>query len=329
VYAPRLVHALAVAAISVASRCAAQPVPVPQEYPSFPIHIIVPAAPGGASDLVARQVGEQLGIALHTAVVIDNKPGASGLIGNELAAHAAPDGYTLLFASSATHVIAAHAIAKLPYDPLQSFEPIVNIGYLTSVVVVNPALPVHTVAELIAYARARPGTLNYASSGVGSANHIDTEVLAALAGMDLVHIPYRGTADGYRALLANEVQVMVGAMTSALPYIQDGRLRALAVLVDRRSPLLPDVPTIAQAGLGRVDVRKWFGLVAPANTPAEIVERLNHTLDQVLHEPQMRAWMERHGFELAGGTARDFDETIRTDYAKWGETMRRLHVHSE
>jgi tripartite-type tricarboxylate transporter receptor subunit TctC len=186
-YGRRLAHALAVAAIAVNSLCAAEPVPVAQEYPSFPIHIIVPAAPGGASDLVVRQVGEQLGIALHTAVVIENKPRASGVIGNELAAHAAPDGYTLLFASSATHIIAAQAIAKLSYDPLRAFEPIINIGYLTSVVVVNPALPVHTVSELVAYARARPAMLNYASSGVGSANHIDTEVFAALAGMDRWH----------------------------------------------------------------------------------------------------------------------------------------------
>ena len=326
-YARRFAHALVVAAIALDSLSATAP--VPQDYPSRPIHIIVPAAPGGASDLVARQVGEQLGIALRTAVVVENKPGASGVIGNELAAHAAPDGYTLLFATSATHVIAAHAIDKLPFDPLKDFTPIINLGYATSVVVVNPALPVKTLAELVAYARARPGGLNYASSGAGSANHIDTEVIAALAGIDLVHVPYRGTADGYRALLAGEVQLMVGAITSALPYIEAGKLRALVVLVDRRSPLLPDVPTIAQAGLGRVDVRKWLGFVAPAGTPPDIVLRLNRTLDRIVHEPQMRAWMDRQGFELAGGSAQDFDDVLRADYAKWGETVRRLHIRAE
>ena len=323
----RFALAPAIAAIALASLCAAAP--LPQDYPSRPIHIIVPTAPGGLGDILARQLGDRLGSALRTAIVVDNKAGGSGVIGNELASHAAPDGYTLLFATSATHIIAAHSITKLPYDPLRDFTPVINLGYATSVIVVNSTLPVRTLAELISYAKARPGQLNYASSGVGSANHIDTEVFAALAGIELVHVPYRGTADGYRALLANEVQLMVGAITSALPYIQAGKLRALVVLVDKRSPLLPDVPTITQAGLGSVDVRKWLGLVAPAGTPPEIVEYLNHILDRILHEPEMRVWLDRQGLDLAGGSAQDFDEVLRTDYAKWGETVRRLHIRSE
>jgi tripartite-type tricarboxylate transporter receptor subunit TctC len=326
-YARRFAHTLAIAAIALHSFSAAAA--VPQVYPSRPIRIIVPTAPGGLGDILARQVGERLGSTLRTPVVVDNRPGGSGVIGNELAARAAPDGYTLLFATSATHIIGAHAIGKLTYDPLRDFTPIINVGYATSVVVVNSALPVHTLAELISYARARPGQLNYASSGAGSANHIDTEVFAALAGIELLHVPYHGTADGYRALLANEVQLMFGAITSALPYVQAGKLRALVVLVDTRSPLLPDVPTIAQAGLGRVDVRKWLGFVAPANTPPEIVEHLNRTLDRILHEQEMRAWLDRQGLELVGGSAKDFDEVLRADYAKWGETVRRLHIRPE
>ena len=317
--------AFAVAAVA-CLQAAAQPL---ADYPSRPIHIIVPTAPGGLGDALARYVGDQLAVALRTPVVVDNKAGGSGVIGNELAAHSPPDGYTLLFATSATHIIAAHAMGTPPFDPLRDFTPIINIGYATSVVVVNPALPVRTLAELIAYARARPGQLNYASSGVGSANHIDTEVFAGLAGIDLVHVPYRGTADGYRALLANEVQVMFGAITSALPYVQAGKLRPLVVLVDTRSPLLPDVPTIAQAGLPSVDVRKWLGLVAPAGTPPEIVERLNRTLDRILHEPGARAWLDDQGLELAGGSAQAFDQVLRADYAKWGETVRRFHIRSE
>jgi tripartite-type tricarboxylate transporter receptor subunit TctC len=293
-----------------------------------PIRLVVPTASGGAADLVARQVAERLGHALRNTVVVESKPGASGVIGSELVAHAAPDGYTLLFATSATQVINAYAIGKLPYDPLRDFAPIINLGYVTSVVVVNPALPVHTIAELIAYARARPGTLNYASSGTGSANHIDTEVFAALAGIHLVHIPYRGTADGYRALLRNEVQLMFGSITSALPYIRAGTLRALAVLVDRRSPLLPDVPTIAQAGLGSVDVRKWFGVLAPAGAPPAIVQLLNRRLDSILREPEMRAWLERQGVDPGGGSAREFDEVLRADHARWGEMARQLNIRS-
>lgn len=299
------------------------------EYPSRPIRVIVPTAPGGAGDLLARRFGEALAASLHTPVVIDNKPGGSGVIGNELAARAPADGYTLLFATSATHVIAAYTIAHLPYDPLKDFTPVFNIGYATSVLVVSRSLPVRSLQELIAYAQARPGQLHYASSGVGSANHVDTAVFAALAGIDLVHVPYRGTADGYRALLTDEVQIMFGAITSALPHVKSGRLRALAVLTDHRSPLLPDVPTLAQAGLDSVDVRKWLGFVAPAGTPPEIVQRLNLALNRILDEPRMRAWVESEGMERAGGSARDFDALIRADYAKWGRTLSELRLRSE
>ena len=316
-----------VASFALASLAAATT--LPQDYPSRPIHIVVPTAPGGLGDILARQVGDRLSAALRTPVVIDNKPGGSSIIGNELAARAAPDGYTLLLATSATFITASQAAGKLNYDPLRDFAPVFNIAYATSVVVVNASLPVHTLAELIAYAKARPGQLNYASSGVGSANHIDTEVFASLAGIKLMHVPYRGTADGYRALLANEVQIMFGAVTSALPYIKAGKLRALVVLADKRSPLLPDVPTIAQAGLGKVDVRKWLGLVAPAGTQPEIVEHLNRTLDRILHEPEMRAWLESQGLDLAGGSEQHFDKVLRADYAKWGETVRRLHIRTE
>ena len=276
--------------------------------------------------MVARHFGEELAARLHTPVVIDNKSGGSGVIGNELAARAPADGYTLLFATSATHIVASYSISGLSYDPLEDFAPVFNIGYATSVLVVNPSLPVRSLRELIDYARARPGLLHYASSGTGSANHVDTAAFAALAGVDLVHVPYRGTADGYRALLTDEVQIMFGAITSALPYVRDGRLRALAVLTDQRSPLLPDVPTIAEAGLGSIDVRKWLGIVAPARTPPEIVRRLNDTLNRILDEPRILAWLDSHGLERAGGSARDFDALLRADYVKWGQTMRQLRL---
>ncbi len=303
--------------------------PSPQSYPSRPIHIVVPSAPGGLGDMLAREIGDRLAAALHSPVVIDNKPGGSGVIGNESVSHAAPDGYTLLLATSATFITASQAIRTLHYDPLRDFAPVFNIAYATSVVVVNPSLPVYTLAELVDYAKARPGHLNYASSGVGSANHLDTEVFASLAGIQLLHVPYRGTADGYRALLANEVQIMFGAITSALPYINAGKLRPLVVLVDKRSPLLPDVPTIAEAGLGKVDVRKWLGLVAPAGTQPEIVERLNRVLNRILREPDVRAWLVNQGLDAAGGSVQQFDRELRADYVKWGEVVRRLHIRSE
>lgn len=299
------------------------------DYPSRPIKILVGASPGGTTDTMARTIAVPLSKSLGQPVLVENKPGAGGNIAASYVSKAAPDGYTLLLATSATFITASQAAGKLNYDPLRDFTPVFNIAYATSVVVVNASLPVHTLAELIAYAKGRPGQLNYASSGVGSANHVDTEVFASLAGIKLLHVPYRGTADGYRALLANEVQIMFGAITSALPYIKTGKLRALVVLVDKRSPLLPDVPTIAQAGLGEVDVRKWLGLVAPAGTRPEIVRYLNRTLDRILHGQEMRAWLESQGLELAGGSDRYFDDVLRADYAKWGETVRRLHIQTE
>jgi tripartite-type tricarboxylate transporter receptor subunit TctC len=299
------------------------------EFPSRPIRIIVPTAPSGAGDLVAREMGARLSQTLRVPIVIENKPGASGVIGTDFVAHATPDGYTLLLATSATHVISSQVIARLPYDPLGDFAPVIAIGYATSVLVVSSSLPVSSVRELIAYAQERPGQLNYASSGVGSANHIDTEAFSALTGIVLTHVPYRGTADGYRALIADEVQVMFAAVTSALPYIKSEKVRALVVLSDRRSPLLPAVPTIAEEGMGRIDVRKFFGVLAPAGTPGAIVSQLNRAMVTILQEPDMRIWMDRQGFETAGGSPADFDHLLRTDFPKWAGTVRALGLRAE
>lgn len=303
--------------------------PHAQDYPSRQIRIIVPSAPAGAGDLLARELGNRLATALRTPVVIENKPGATGVIGNDIVARAVPDGYTLLFATSATQIISAHAIPRVPYDPIRDFAPVINAAYATSVIVVNSKLPVRTLGDLIAYARASPNRLNYASSGVGSANHIDTEVFMALAGISPLHVPYRGTADGFRALLADEVQFMFAAVTSALPHLRTQKLRALVVLTDRRSPLLPDVPTIAQAGLGRVDVRKWLGFLAPAGTPQQVITLLNRTWDDILHDPQVMTWLEANGFERAGGAPEDFGELLQSDFAKWRDTVRSVGLRSD
>jgi tripartite-type tricarboxylate transporter receptor subunit TctC len=300
-----------------------------RDYPSRTIRIIVPSAHGGAGDSLARYIGDRLASALRTPVTIENRPGASGLIGNDYAMHAAPDGYTLLFATSATHVITAFTMERLPYDPQRDFTPVINVVYATSVLVVSSALPVTTLREFIDYARSRPHALYYASSGVGSANHVDTEVFRAVADIPLIHIPYRGTADGYRALIADEVQLMFGAVTSALPHVQAGSVRALAVLTAERSPVLPDVPTLSEAGLPGVDVRKWLGLVAPAGTPPEIVARLNRALNGILRESEVRAWMDRQGLEVAAGAPEDFDRALRADLIKWEETVRKLGLRPE
>jgi tripartite-type tricarboxylate transporter receptor subunit TctC len=292
-------------------------------YPARTIKVVVPTAAGGAGDSVARYLGDLLGAALRVPVVIENRPGAGGLIGAEAAARAPADGYTILFGTSPTHVIAP-LLMRAPFDPMRDFTAVFNAAFTTSVIIVNDRMPVQTLAEFIAYAKARPDVLNYASSGVGSANYIDTEVFKEIAGVRMVHVPYRGTADGYRALAADEVQVMFGAVTSALPAILAGKARPLAVLTDQRSPMLPKVPTLEEAGLRNVDVRKWLGFLVPAGTAPEIVTLLNATFDKIVRDPVVRDWIERQGLEVAGGSAESFARYLAQDEHKWRAIVDRL-----
>jgi tripartite-type tricarboxylate transporter receptor subunit TctC len=298
-------------------------------YPVRPIRIIVPLAPAGTVDLLSRMLGERLEAMLGVPVVVENKAGANGIIGTEFAKRAPPDGYTLLAASTSTHVMTPHAVANLPYDPLQDFVPVINLAYQTKVVLVSTALGVATLGELVTLARSRPGQLNYASIGVGSSAHLDTEQLAALTGIELVHIPYRGSAQNIAALSANEVQVLLASVTAAQAAVAAGRVRALAVMADRRSPLLPGVPTMVEAGLPRLDVQTWIGFLAPAGIPPPIVEDLNQALNSVLRSPDIRAWMEKQGLEPIGGSPAAFGTEIRADFDKWGKVTRGLGIRPQ
>ena len=322
---PRALGLVLLGVAFAAAPVAAQP--SDDAYPTHAIRVVVPTAPGGLGDVLARYLGERLALALRVPVFIENKAGAGGIIGEEAVARAPADGYTLLFSTAPTHVIAP-LTTRVAFDPDRDFTPVFSAALATSVIVVNPKLPVTTLADFIRYAKERPGTLNYASSGVASANHIDTEVFSAVAGVTLVHVPYRGTADGYRALIADEVQVMFGAVTSALPAIEARKVRPLVVLTDRRSPVLPDVPTMAEAGLFNVDVRKWLGFVAPAGTPPAIVARLNAALDAIVREPATRSWMERQGLEPVGGSSESFARYLVQDEAKWRAIVTRMGLRT-
>ncbi len=294
------------------------------DFPSRPIHLVVPSAPAGAIDALAREIATRLSQRLGVPVVVENRAGASGIVGTEAVAHAVPDGYTLLLATSATHAIASAVAGVVRYDPVSDFDPVIDLVFATSVVVVDRSMPVATLGDLVRHAHAHPGALAYASSGAGSANHLDMEVLSALTGMTLLHVPYRGTADGYRALLAGEVQVTIGAVTSALPYLESGRLRALAVMAQRRSPLLPDVPTLVEAGAAEADVRKWMGVMAPARTPPAVIERLHAALAAILASPDVASWLAAHGFEPAGGAPEDFRRTLELDVPRWKRVVDRV-----
>ena len=292
-------------------------------YPSKAIRVVVPSAIGGAADMLARYLGDRLEASLGVPVVIENRSGASGLIGTEIAARAPADGYTILFGATHSQILAP-LMMRAPFDSSRDFKAVFLAVYTTSVLVVNDRVPARTLAEFVAFAKARPGVLNYASSGIGSANHMDTEVVGDAAGLTLVHIPYRGTAEGYRALAADEVQVMFGAVTSALPAINAGKARPLAVLTDVRSPILPNVPTLAEAGLANVDVRKWQGFLVPAGTPDEVVAVLNAAFDKIVREPAVREWIEQQGWEVAGGSPDSFARFLAGDHRKWRVVVDRL-----
>ena len=298
-------------------------------YPSRPVHIIVPQAAGGAVDVVARMLGERISAGLGATVVVENKPGANGIIGTEAVKDAAPDGYTLLAASSSTHAMAPHTTPHIPYDALRDFAPVVNIAYTTKVVMVSPALPVRTLKEFIDYARVRPGTLNYGSTGVGSSTHLDVEMFCLATGIRLVHVPYRGAPQANQALANDEIQLVIGSLTTARGLLQSGRVRALGIVSDRRTELLPDVPTVREQGFPEYRVETWIGLVAPSGTPPAIVQILNRAVNESLRDPSMRRSMQEIGLESIGGSSRRFDEQIRSDYAMWGEVARRLALQPE
>jgi tripartite-type tricarboxylate transporter receptor subunit TctC len=298
-------------------------------YPARPIRVIVPQAHGGTSDLLARMLGEQLEKALGVTVIVEAKPGASGIIANELAKRAPPDGYTLLAASTATHAMVPHVVAVLPYDPVADFVPVINLVYQTKVVLVSTSLGATTLRELVALVRSRPGQINYASTGIGTSSHLDTEQLAALTNMSMLHVPYKGSGQTVAALIANEVQVLLASVTAAKGALASGRVRPLAVLSDRRSPLLPDVPTIEEEGLPRLDVQTWIGFLAPAGTPPTIVEQLNLTLNRILDSKSTRAWLDSQGLEPIGGSPKAFDAEIRADLDKWGKVTRGLGIQKQ
>ena len=303
---------------------AALPARAQPAWPTRPIRLIVPQAPGGTVDLVSRVVADRLEPVLGVAFIVENKPGASGLIGVEAVKRAAPDGYTLLTASSNTHTMLPHLMDTLPYDPLRDFAPVVNFGYTTKMIVVSNAVEATTLAELVSLARERPGQLNYGSSGIGSSNHLDAEVFARAAGIRLMHVPYRGAAQALNAVAAGEVQMMLVSVTSGQALVRAGRVRGLAVFSEQRAPQLPAVPTMAECGYPGLDVRTWVGFVVPAGTPAAIVDRLNREIVALLGSPVMREWLVIQGLEAAGGTPAEFAATLRADYAKWGAVAREL-----
>ncbi len=287
-----------------------------QQYPAKPIRLIVPFPAGGATDIFARAVSQKLGEKLGTTVIVDNKPGAGGTIGSDLAAKAPADGYTLLLSTTSTHSIAPSFGARLPYDAVADFTPIAHVGNAPSIMLVPNTSPAKTVKEWVELARKNPGKLNYASSGNGTVVHLGTEYFKAQAGLFLVHIPYRGTALAIPDLVSGKVDMLLDSLPSGLPHVKQGRLRALGITSLKRSPLLPELPAISETVPGYESVT-WFGVYGPKGLPADIVARVNTGLNLALAETDVKERLAQLGIEPAGGTPQQFAAMVARDRAKW------------
>lgn len=292
----------------------------PAAYPTAAVRLIVPFAPGGFTDVVARQLAERLGVALGQTVIVENRTGAGSTIGTDYVAKAPADGYTLALIST-THVISPWLYKKLPYDPFKSFEPITKLVDSPYVLVVNPNVPAKSVAELVALAKAKPGKLDYASSGNGSSQHLVGALFASMTGANINHIPYRGSGQALADVIGGQVSMGFLGVTAALPQIRAGRLRALAVTTRMRSRDLPDVPTLDEAGVKDFDATIWLGLLAPAGTPKAIVDRLHDATATVMSTDEVRAVLLEAGLTLSLSSQDEFRNLLKTESAKWGTVV--------
>ena len=290
-------------------------------YPARPIRMILPASPGGPVDVIARTVGVGLAEALGQPIVMDNRAGAGGIIGAEIVARAAPDGYTLLFAHSGPLAIEAALQSKLPYHPLKDFAPVSLVAASPYALIVNPSTPARSVKELIALARARPGKFHYASGGVGTGIHMAGELFNLAAGIKIVHVPYKGAGPSMAALMGGEVDMMFNGVSSALPHVKAGRLRAIAISSAQRSPLLPDLPTVAESGL-RYETSGWYGLVAPAGTPKPVTARLQASLHKALNAPEMKERLAAQGIDGIASTPEQLTKHLREELDKWDKVIK-------
>ena len=300
-----------------------------QTYPDRPIKLIVTFPAGGGADFVGRALAPKLGEGLGQPVVVDNRAGANGAIGNAAVAHAAPDGYTLLLGAAGALTIAPHLYQKLDFDTFKDYAPISLVGSSPFVLAVNPKVPVKTVAELTAYAKANPGKLNAGSSGTGGAPHLALELYKSITGVQIVHVPYKGLAPAITDLLGGQVQVLFADVGLIAPHLKAGTLRGLAVTGAQRSAALPDLPTMQEAGVPGYTAGTWYGVLAPAGTPPAVVTRVNAEIAKALAAPQLRAQFAEQSVNAAGGTPAEFAALIRQDYDKWGKLIREANIKAE
>jgi len=300
-----------------------------QGYPVRPVRIVVPFPAGGNADILARVLAQKLGELLGQSVVVDNRAGASGIIGTEAVAKSAADGYTLLMGTTGTHTTNPAVFAKLPYDPVKDFAPISNFADSPFLLVVHPSVPARSLAELIALARARPGQLHYASFGAGSSAHLTGEMLRSMAKIDIVHVPYKGGPPALSDVLGGHVPMMFNSLPAVLPQMKAGRLRALAITSLKRSGGATEIPTFGEAGLANFEAGSWYGVIAPAGTSREIIARLHGEVVRILAMNDIRQRLAAEGADPIGNTPDQFTEQIRRDMARWGKVAREAKVKAE
>jgi len=300
-----------------------------QAWPTKPIRLMVPFPPGGSTDIVARIVAQKLSERLGQSMVIENRGGAGGTIGTSAIAKSAPDGYNLAVASTSTHVVAPGVYPKLDYDPVKDFAPIGLMAVSPYLLVVNPAVPAKTLKELVALAKERPGKLNYASAGVGSTTHLAMEMLKAVSGTYMLHIPYNGNGPAGTAVVGGQVEILFGSLPALLPHAKSGRVRSLAVGTPKRSPSLPEVPTVAESGYPGFDASLWLALVAPAGTPQPIIERVNKELVALIASAETREALDKAGAEPLTGTPADLAAMIRDGLPKYAKVIKAAGVKPE
>jgi len=300
-----------------------------QTYPNKPIRIIIAQAPGSATDVISRVVGNRLSEALGQPIVVEARPGAGGAVGTEAAARSAPDGYTLFMGNNSTHGSNPAVYPKLPYDAVKDFAPISFVASVPYVLVVEPSLPASSVQELIAFARSRPGKMNYASAGNGSTHQFCAELLKSTAGIDMVHIPYKGSPPGIAALLAGEVSLMFANLTDIGAQIRSGRVKPLAVTTLKRAELLPNVPTMVEAGVPDFEITSWFGLLAPAGTPAPVVARLNAEMVKVLAREDVKSTLGAQGLNVSSSSPEQFAAHIKSEIARFTRIARTAGIKAE
>jgi len=300
-----------------------------QVYPAKPLRMIVAYPPGGGTDIVGRMLAQKLGESLGQSVVVENRGGASGNIGTELAARAVPDGYTILMGNVAPNAINVSLFKDLPFDPVADFAPVSLVASTPNILVVHPATPARTVKEVIALAKAKPGTLNFASAGMGSSSHLAGELFRILAGAEIVHVPYKGAGPAMVDVLSGQVQLYFATMPAAMPHVKPGKLAPVAVTSARRSQALPDLPTIAESGVPGYEASTWYGVLAPAHAPSAVVARLHGDIVKILADAALHARLADQGFDPVGSTPEEFGAYIKSEILKWGKVIRDAGIRPE